>query len=112
MPRHSFFFYKWHIKNNVIVNHKKILNSKKTWYKFFGIWQGVIYASYELKYQKTWDIIKNIYNLTYAKLIDDLYEIYITDFCRCFIKCYTNEVLHLNITIIFHRRKAYAILKK
>lgn len=52
------------------------------------------------------------YNLTHPKSMDYLYETYIRDFRRCFVKCYTNEVLHFNTTVTSRDEGAYAILKR
>lgn len=56
--------------------------------------------------------MNNRYNLIHPKLMDYLYETYIRDFCLCFIKYYTNEVLYFNNTIIFCNENTYAILKR
>lgn len=41
-----------------------------------------------------------------------LYKTYVQDFCRCFMKCYINEVLNLNNTDTCRDKGANAILKK
>lgn len=71
-----------------------------------------MYAPFEFEYKRVWDIINNIYNLTYLKSIDYLYKTNIKDFCHHFIKCYINKVLYFNTIIMSHSKDAYEILKR
>lgn len=105
-------FFTWYINSNIIVNCKKFFISKETYNKFFDTCQRIMYAPFKFKYQKAWDIIKDIYNPSYAKFIDYLYETSIKDFWRCFLKCYINKVLHFNTTITSCGKEPFAILKR
>ena len=55
---------------------------------------------------------KQYNNLTYLKLMDYLYQTYIRDFRRRFVKGYTNKVLHFNTIVTFCDKDAHAILKR
>ncbi len=54
----------------------------------------------------------NCYNLSHDECIDYLYEIYIRDYRRRFIKCYTNQILHFDITMTSRGESAHALLKR
>ncbi len=41
-----------------------------------------------------------------------LYNTYIRDYRRRFVKCYTNKVLHFDTTMTSRGEKAHAVLKK
>jgi hypothetical protein len=41
-----------------------------------------------------------------------LYLIYIKDYRRRFVKCYTNQVLHFEITVISREEDEHAVLKR
>lgn len=71
-----------------------------------------MYAPSESEYQRVWDTMNNTYNPTHPESMEYLYETYIKDFCRRFVKCYTNKVLHFNTTVTFCGESIYAILKR
>lgn len=102
----------WHPHNNVRIHCKKIFKCKEACHKFFGNGQLVMYASSESEYQSVCDTMNEIYNKTDLKSMDHLYETDIRNFGCRFVKCVTNEVLHLNITVMLRVENAYPILKK
>jgi hypothetical protein len=71
-----------------------------------------MYAESEKEYKQMWDQFVDRYNLTHDKCINYLYDIYIRDFRRRFIKCYTNQVLHFDTTVTSRGERAHAVLKR
>jgi histone-lysine N-methyltransferase SETD2 len=80
----------WHINNNVLINCKKIFVFKKAWNAFFIEWKTIMYAFSDWEYKHLWNQFVDRYNLSYDECIDYLYNIYIRDYRRRFIKCYIN----------------------
>ncbi len=54
----------------------------------------------------------NRYNLSHSDCINYLYDTYIMSYCRRFIKCYINQVLHFDITMTSRDEDSHAILKQ
>ncbi len=54
----------------------------------------------------------NRYNFFHSDCINYLYDIYIMSYRRRFIKCYTNQMLHFDITITSRDEDVHAILKR
>ncbi len=102
----------WHINNNVLINCKKHFIIKEVWNKFFSEWKEMMYASSEHEYRDLWDKFVNRYNLSHSDCINYLYDTYIMSYRRRFIKCYTNQMLHFDITITSRDEDAHAILKR
>jgi hypothetical protein len=102
----------WYINNNVLINCKKKFIIKETWEKFFNEWKTMIYAAFEFDYRDLWDKFVNCYNLFHDECINYLYEIYIRDYRRRFIKCYINQILHSDITMTSRDKNAHAVLKR
>ncbi len=102
----------WHINNNVLVNCKKRFTNKEAWDKFFSEWKTMIYAASESEYRDLWDKFVNCYNLSHDECIDYLYETYIRNYRRRFIKCYTNQILHFDTTMTSRDESAHALLKR
>ncbi len=102
----------WHINNNVLINCKKRFVSKETWNAFFTEWKTIIYASSDREYKQLWDQFVDQYNLTHDECIDYLYDIYIRDYRRRFIKFYTNQVLHFDTTMTSRDEDEHAVLKR
>jgi hypothetical protein len=72
----------------------------------------MIYAAFEFEYRDLWNKFVNCYNLSHDECIDYLYETYIRDYRRRFIKCYTNQILHFDITMTSRDESAHALLKR
>lgn len=49
--------------------------------------------------------INDIYNSNYFEFINYLCETNIRDFCYCFVKFYTNKVLHFNTIVMSHNKE-------
>jgi hypothetical protein len=54
----------------------------------------------------------NRFNLSHLDCINYLYNIYIMNYRRCFIKCYINQMLHFDITMMSCDESFYAMLKQ
>jgi hypothetical protein len=102
----------WHINNNVLINCKKNFIIKKTSEKFFSEWKTMSYAAFEFEYRHLWNKFVNCYNLSHDECIDYLYEIYIRNYRRRFIKCYINQILHFDITMTSRDEDAHALSKR
>jgi hypothetical protein len=102
----------WHINNNVLVNCKKSFFIKEAWDAFFFEWKLITYADSKQEYRQLWDKFVDRYNLSHEECIDYLYDIYIKNYRRRFIKCYTNQVLHFDTTMTFRDEKEHAVLKR
>jgi hypothetical protein len=72
----------------------------------------MIYAAFEFEYRDLWDKFVNCYNLFHNECIDYLYEIYIKNYRRRFIKCYINQILYFDITMTSRDESAHAFLKR
>ncbi len=102
----------WHINNNVLINCKKHFIIKKVWNKFFSEWKDVMYVFSESEYRDLWNKFVNRYNLSHFDCINYLYDIYIMNYRRRFIKCYINQMLHFDITMTSRDEDSHAILKR
>ncbi len=102
----------WHINNNVLINSKKFFIIEEAWEKFFHEWETMLYAAFESEYRELWNQFVNRYNLSHDECIDYLYEIYITDYRRRFIKCYINKILHFDTTMTSRNETALVFLKR
>ncbi len=52
------------------------------------------------------------YNLNHDECINYLYDTYIRNYRRRFIKCYTNQVLHFDTTVTSRGEDEHAVLKR
>ncbi len=102
----------WHINNNVLIHCKKEFITKEAWEKFFSKWKEMMYAFFDAEYRATWTRFSNKYNLSHEDCIEYLFETYIEHHRRRFIKCYTDEVLHFEITMTFRSEDDHAQLKR
>ncbi len=102
----------WHINNNVLINCKKSFVFKEAWNAFFTEWKMIMYAFSDREYKQLWDQFVNRYNLTHDECIDYLYDTYIRDYRRRFVKCYTNQVLHFDTTMTSRDESEHAVLKR
>jgi hypothetical protein len=102
----------WHINNNVLMNCKKSFISKEAWDVFFAEWKTIMYASSDQEYRQLWDKFVDRYNLTQGECIDYLYDTYIRNYRRRFVKCYTNQVLHFDTTVTSRGEGGHAVLKR
>jgi hypothetical protein len=68
----------------------------------------MMYAFFE---RDLWNKFMNRYNLFHFDYINYLYDIYIMNYRRRFIKCYINQMLHFNITITSRDENVHAVLK-
>ncbi len=102
----------WHINNNVLINCKKSFVFKEAWNVFFTEWKTIMYASFDRKYRQLWDQFVDRYNLTHDECIDYLYDTYIRDYRRRFVKCYINQVLHFDTTMTSRDESEHAVLKR
>jgi hypothetical protein len=101
----------WHINNNVLINCKKHFIIKKVWDKFFSELKEMMYAFSEREYRDLWNKFVTRYNFSHFDCISYLYDIYIMSYRCRFIKCYINQMLHFDITIISRDEDVHAILK-
>jgi hypothetical protein len=101
----------WHINKNVLANCKKSFAIKKEWEKFFTQWQTVVYASSKTVFWDEWDKLLNQYNQSHEDCMTYLTFIYIGH-RRLFARCYTNKILHFEITTTSRDEDAHAVLKK
>jgi hypothetical protein len=106
------FFCIWHINNNVLINCKKIFDNKKTWNKFFNEWKLIMYATFERKYHQLWNEFSDRYNFTHDECVKYLYDIYIKNYRRRFIKCYINQVLHFNTIVTSRDENEHVVFKR
>ncbi len=102
----------WHINNNVLINCKKSFFTKEAWEKFFSDWKTVMYAESEQEYLRSWNEFFERYNSSHDECVRYLYNTYIKNFRRRFVKCYTNQMLHFDITVTSRDEKAHAMLKR
>jgi hypothetical protein len=102
----------WHINNNVLINCKKSFFIKEAWEKFFSEWKTVMYAESEQEYLRSWNEFFERYNSSHDECVKYLYDIYIRDFRRRFVKCYINQMLHFDITVTSRDERAHAVLKR
>jgi hypothetical protein len=102
----------WHINNNVLINCKKKFFSKETWEKFFSKWKEMMYAFSNREFREMWDRFSNKYNLSHEDCIKYLTETYIEHYRRRFVKCYIDEILHFETTMIFRSEDEHAQLKR
>jgi hypothetical protein len=102
----------WHINNHVLMNCKKSFINKEAWDVFFAEWKMIMYASSDQEYKQLWDKFVDRYNLTQDECIDYLYDIYIKDYRRRFVKCYTNQVLHFDTIVTSRDESEHAVLKR
>ncbi len=102
----------WHINNNVLMNCKKSFFIKEAWDVFFAEWKTIMYAFSEQKYRELWNKFVDRYNLIQDECIDYLYEIYIRNYRRRYVKCYTNQVLHFDTTMTSRDKNEHAVLKR
>ncbi len=94
------------------MNCKKSFFIKEAWDVFFAEWKTIMYASSEQKYRELWNKFVDRYNLIQDECIDYLYEIYIRDYRRRFVKCYTNQVLHFDTTMTSRDESEHVVLKR
>jgi hypothetical protein len=52
------------------------------------------------------------YNLSHEDCMIYLYEIYIRDFRRRFVRCYINKILHFETTMTSRSENEHAMLKR
>ncbi len=71
-----------------------------------------MYASFKREYRDLWNKFVDRYNLSHSDCINYLYDIYIMNYRRWFIKCYINQMLHFDITITLRDEDVHAILKR
>jgi histone-lysine N-methyltransferase SETD2 len=102
----------WHINNNVLINCKKSFITKKTWEKFFAEWKSMMYAESESKYLRLWSEFSEQYNSSHEECVRYLYETYIKNYRRRFVKCYINQMLHFDTTVTSRDERAHAVLKR
>ena len=102
----------WHINNNVLANCKKAFNSKESWEAFFADWKTVVYAISEREYERVWIDFNENNNLSHGECLDYLFETYVRDYRRRFIKCYTNKVLDFETTVTSRGEGGHVVLKR
>jgi hypothetical protein len=108
----NYLLYTWHINNNVLINCKKSFFIKEAWKKFFSEWKMMMYAESEREYLQLWNEFSDRYNASHDECVRYLYDIYIRNYRRRFVKCYTNQILHFDITVTSRDEKAHAVLKR
>lgn len=86
------------VSKKVLTNCKKDWDSTESWGQFFSEWKSVVYASTTLEFRDRWNDFDEKYTLSHGDCVQYLSETYITDHSRCFVKCYTNQVLHIDTT--------------
>jgi hypothetical protein len=108
----SHFLCIWHINNNVLMNCKKSFINKKAWNVFFAEWETIMYVSFDQEYKQLWNKFVDRYNLTSDKCIDYLYDIYIKNYRRRFVKCYTNQMLHFDTIVTSWDENKHVVFKR
>jgi hypothetical protein len=101
-----------HINNNVLINCKKSFFIKEAWKKFFFEWKMMMYTESEREYLHLWAEFSDRYNISHDECVRYLYNIYIKDFRRRFVKCYINQILHFDIIMTSRDKKAHAVFKR
>ncbi len=71
-----------------------------------------MYAESEQEYLRSWDEFFERYNSSHGECVKYLYDTYIRDFRRRFVKCYINQMLHFDITVTSRDERAHAVLKR
>jgi hypothetical protein len=71
-----------------------------------------MYASFEREFREMWSRFSNKYNLSHEDCIEYLTETYIEHYRRRFVKCYIDEILHFETTMIFRSENEHAQLKR
>ncbi len=102
----------WHINNNVLINCKKSFFTKEAWETFFNEWKSIMYAEFESEYLRLWSEFSDQYNSSHDECVRYLYDTYLRDYRRRFVKCYTNQVLHFDTTMTSRGENAHAVLKR
>jgi hypothetical protein len=72
----------------------------------------MMYAKSEREYLQLWDEFFDRYNASHDECVRCLYNIYIRNYRRRFVKCHINQILHFDITVTSRHEKAHAMLKK
>jgi hypothetical protein len=102
----------WYINNNVLINCKKSFSTKEVWEKKFTEWKSVMYFSSNREYRTAWAKFSEFYNLTHEDCVKYLHLIYLRNYRRRFVKCYTDEMLHFEITMTSRSESEHAVLKR
>ncbi len=102
----------WHINNNVLINCKKSFFTKEAWETFFNEWKSMKYAQFESEYLRLWNEFSDRYNSSHDECVKYLYDTYLRNYRRRFVKCYTNQVLHFDTTMTSRDENAHAVLKR
>jgi hypothetical protein len=72
----------------------------------------MMYAESEREYLQLWNEFSDRYNASHDECVKYLYDTYLRNYRRRFVKCYTNQVLHFDITVTSRDEKAHAVLKR
>ncbi len=102
----------WHINNNVQINCKKRFVFKEARNTFFTEWITIMYVFSDQEYKHLWNQFIDRYNLSHNECINYLYDIYIKDYRRRFVKCYTNQMLHCDTTVTSRDESEHVVLKR
>lgn len=98
----------WHLNNNIVIKCKKSFDIKEAWDAFFTKWKTVFYASTEPEFWTLWGRFCG--NIP-GNCVEYLTSTYLPHRHR-FVKCYTDKVLHFDITTTSCGEGGHAVLKR
>ena len=101
----------WHMNKNVLVHCRKWFHSQEEWKAFYAMWQTVLYADTERKFEEAWSQMQLKYQDSAFLPMEYLeYEV-LCPYKTKIIWCFTNQVRHFGNTVTSRSESQNARLK-
>ena len=102
----------WHVNKAVQAYCQLAFKTEEEWEQFYAEWLALVNSPTPEDFDTAWEAFNTKWNEKYGRLVDYLDDTWFQLLKTCFVKAWTNQVMHFNTLVTSCGEGSHSVLKR